>query len=198
MKHILIAIVAALVVALGATAALASNGNGQQPPGGDNPCPPSYHAEGDQCVHNGDGGGNCGQNQSDNGGDHGYGNQEGCGEENPPPEPPPVTPPTPPVTPPSVCTFVGADKDGGVDAFGGTNDDCAPFPAPPVVTPATTPVCPVVTVTKTVTKVVPKIVYRVKTKVVYRTKIKVVTHTVVKVKKVYVPGLHANGAEGKG
>jgi hypothetical protein len=152
-----------LVVGLLAAAALAGNGNGngQKPPGGDNPCPPSYHAEGDQCVHNGDGGGNCGQNQSDNGGDHGYGHEE-CGEETPTETTPTETTPTettpttpePPVEPPTHCVPVNADKDGGHDAYGGTNDDCAPAPpvdptspveppAPPVVEPPVEP--PVVT-----------------------------------------------------
>jgi hypothetical protein len=72
------------------------------------------------------------------------------GEECPPPPPVDVcenlpgnqpegtdcTPTTPPVvTPPTHdCVFVGADKDGGKDAFGGTNDDCAPRPTPPTVT----------------------------------------------------------------
>jgi hypothetical protein len=53
---------------------------------------------------------------------------------------------TPDCTPsPPPCKFIGADKDGGVDAYGGTNDDCAPKPpvvtppAPPVATPPETP-----------------------------------------------------------
>ncbi len=50
---------------------------------------------------------------------------------------PTETTPTTPTTPTPPCTFVGADKDGGVDANGGTNDDCAPRPVPPTVT--TTP-----------------------------------------------------------
>ena len=49
----------------------------------------------------------------------------------------PVIPPPNP-DPGHACAFVGADKDGGQDAYGGTNDDCAPFPSKPVtVTTAT-------------------------------------------------------------
>jgi hypothetical protein len=56
-----------------------ANGNGSQPPGGDNPCPPGQHGTATGCAPNGDGGGNCGQNQSNNGGDHGFGNGNSCG-----------------------------------------------------------------------------------------------------------------------
>lgn len=67
------------------------------------------------------------------------------------PPPPPCTenctPPPPPPGGEHKCTFVGADKDGGKDKYGGTNDDCAPFPDPPVVVAATPPVPPVVTLT---------------------------------------------------
>lgn len=50
-------------------------------------------------------------------------------------------PTTPPVVPPAThdCVFVGADKDGGKDAYGGTNDDCAPAPSPPTVTTTASP-----------------------------------------------------------
>lgn len=49
-------------------------------------------------------------------------------------------PTTPPVVPPTHdCVFVGADKDGGKDAYGGTNDDCAPAPSPPTVTTTASP-----------------------------------------------------------
>jgi LPXTG-motif cell wall-anchored protein len=150
--YVLVAL--ALVLAgIGASAALADNGNGHSPPGGDNPCPPSYHAEGDTCVHNGDGGGNCGQNQSDNGGDHGYGNGEGCGSSTTTTtvvttttEEPPVTTTTETSGPPTGCAGkYGTDGQPG-------NDDCAPpptttvtasTPAPPS-TPetATTPTAP--------------------------------------------------------
>lgn len=57
---------------------------------------------------------------------------------------------TPPVTTTETtttqtrCPFVGADKDGGHDAYGGTNDDCAPFPPKTTTTPAAPP--PTVTV----------------------------------------------------
>lgn len=129
-----------------------------------------------------------------------------------------TTPETPPVeTPPGGdnpggsaghdCTFVGADKDGGVDAYGGTNDDCAPFPAQTVVEqPGSTPICPITV--QTVVKQVPKLVVKWRTKlvkkVVYRTKVKVVYRTRVVVKRVSVPvfpdvpGLHKNGVEGNG
>lgn len=104
---------------------------------------------------------------------------EGPCEVIPPIPPVPVTPPT------HDCVFVGADKDGGVDAYGGTNDDCAPFPTPPPVTVAppvvtTTPVTPLPTVVTTVKPTVkPKVVK--KTKPV---KAKVVKKVVKKVKKV--------------
>ncbi len=81
-------------------------------------------------------------------------------------EQPPVTPP-----PGHKCTFVGADKDGGHDKYGGTNDDCAPFPDPPTpaavtpkpdappVPPAVTPTpdAPVVTPTPPASKPKPKV-----------------------------------------
>jgi hypothetical protein len=43
------------------------------------------------------------------------------------------TPPPPP------CTFVGADKDGGKDKFGGTNDECAAGPDQPTTLVSTPP-----------------------------------------------------------
>jgi len=101
-----------------------------------------------------------------------------------PPGPPPVTPPSPPSNPP--CTFIVADKDGGKDAYGGTNDDCAPRPTDPkttttVSTLGTTIVYvdrivtpPIREITKTVTKVKTKV----KTRVIVKYK--------VKVKKVYI------------
>lgn len=111
-------------------------------------------------------------------------------------EPPVVTPPAPGPT----CAFVGADKDGGVDAYGGTNDDCAPFPSK-AEEPQAPAICPIPEV-KVVTVAGPTkvIVKKGKTKVVVKTKIKVVyrTKVVVKIKKVYVPGIYANGVAGKG
>jgi hypothetical protein len=113
------------------------------------------------------------------------------------PEEPPVDPPTPPTTPPSHCAYTGAGKDGQVDAYGGTNDDCAPLP--PATTPEPqAPVCKDTTTVITVEKIVPKIVKRTvtkwRTKIVYRTKVRVVVKHV----KVYVPGLHPDGVEGQG
>lgn len=113
-------------------------------------------------------------------------------------EPPVVNPPTNPPT--STCAYTGAGKDGQVDAYGGQNDDCAPLPS--TASEASAPaICPipeakVVTVTKIVPKVKTKIVvkYRTKIKVVVKYKVK----TVVKIKKVYVPGVYANGVAGKG
>jgi hypothetical protein len=89
--HVVIAVIAAVML-VGAGTALAggNHGNGQGPPSGPgNICPPSYHgvpAGSTNCVHNGDGGGNCGQNQSGNtgngagngGNDQGYGHKPGC------------------------------------------------------------------------------------------------------------------------
>jgi len=69
--------------------------------------------------------------------------------------------PVPPVTPPTHdCVFVGADKDGGSDAYGGTNDDCAPFPTVPspvlpVLIDRVVTVTPLPTVVTTVVKVKP-------------------------------------------
>ena len=92
----------------------------------------------------------------------------------------------PPNNPP--CTFVGADKDGGMDAYGGTNNDCAPRPTPPVTTTTTTGsnvvtvyvdrvvTSPAQVITKTVTK----------TKVKVKTKVVVKYKTKIKIKKVYV------------
>ena len=173
MRYLIITILTALVVALGAAVAVASNGNGGLPRGGDNPCPPSYHAEGDACVHNGDGGGNCGQNQSDNGGDHGYGHEGQCGEETEttPTDTTPTTP-EPPVTPPLE----------------------QPAPATPAL--CVPEVKTVVVNTTTPGKV------QVKTKIIYRTKVKtrivVKTRVIVKTVKVYVPGVHPKGVEGRG
>jgi len=92
----------------------------------------------------------------------------------------------PPSHPP--CKFIGADKDGGVDAFGGTNDECAPRPTDPKVPPNTTTTTivyvdrivtpPIREITKTVTKVKTKVKVKVKTKVVVKYK--------VKIKKVYI------------
>lgn len=194
MRYLIITILTALVVALGAAVAVASNGNGGLPRGGDNPCPPSYHAEGDACVHNGDGGGNCGQNQSDNGGDHGYGHEGQCGEETEttPTDTTPTTP-EPPVTPPHDCVYTGAGKDGQEG-----NDDCAPLEQPSPATPA---LCVPEVKTVVVNTTTPGKV-QVKTKIVYRTKVKtkivVKTRVIVKTVKVYVPGVHPKGVEGSG
>lgn len=123
----------------------------------------------------------------------GHGDTLGPCEELPPVEPP-VTPPT---TPPSHCAYTGAGKDGQVDAYGGTNDDCAPLPQPPTSEPPA-PVCENTTTVVTVEKIVPKVVTRVvtkyRTKVVHRTKVR----TIVKRVKVYVPGVHPDGVEGSG
>jgi len=81
-----------------------------------------------------------------------------------------TTPTTPtPTTPTHGCTFVGADKDGGHDASGGTNDDCAPRPVDPVVpkteTGATAVVTPATTTTTATVTVPPvKVVVKVKPK----------------------------------
>ena len=126
---------------------------------------------------------------------------EGGGTTSTPTDTTPTTPTTttPTVPPKHDCTFTGAGKDGQAG-----NDDCAVKPKPTVTVEAGTSqvVCPpgqVVTQTVTVTKTVqskPKIVTRVvnhvKTRVVYRTKV------VTKIKKIYVPGMHKNGAEGSG
>lgn len=123
------------------------------------------------------------------------------GTEQPPVDdnPPPVDE-QPPASPPSTCAYTGAGKDGQVDAYGGQNDDCAPLPtkaAEPTVAP---PTCPVTTQVVTVAEPTKVIVKKGKTKVVVKTKIKVVyrTKVVVKIKKVYVPGVYANGVAGKG
>ena len=112
----------------------------------------------------------------------------------PPVDTPPVSPPT------STCAYTGAGKDGQVDAYGGQNDDCAPLPST-ASEPLAPAICPipeakVVTVTKIVPKVKTKIVvkYRTKIKVIVKYKVK----TVVKIKKVYVPGVYADGVAGKG
>ncbi len=110
-------------------------------------------------------------------GNHGGVNEDHCLPENPPTctvdctptgttptETTPTTPTTP--TPPTHdCTFVGADKDGGVDANGGTNDDCAPRPSPPVTPPTVTTGTPQVaavatTATPAVTPAAPVIVVK--------------------------------------
>src|SRR5262245_60655502 len=113
MRKFITAVLTGVVLSLGVFASMASagngNGNGSMPKGGTNTCQPGYHEAGGTCVHNGDGGGNCGQNQSGdmgngngsnqgNGGDKGYGHRPGCGDTPASPPPPPVT--TPPVTPP--------------------------------------------------------------------------------------------------
>lgn len=62
-----------------------------------------------------------------------------------------------PTTPEHKCVFVGADKDGGHDATGGTNDDCAPRPVPPtaVTVPASSPPAPAAVTTTTTPAVTP-------------------------------------------
>lgn len=70
---------------------------------------------------------------------------EDCPEPTTPTETTPTTPtpttptPTTPTPPAHDCVFVGADKDGGQDAYGGTNDDCAPAPTDPAPVVETTP-----------------------------------------------------------
>ena len=93
-----------------AAASLSNNGNppngagGNPPSGPGNICQPGYHGEpagSNNCVHNGDGAGNCDQNQSANtgkgagngGNDYGNGHKPGCGSATPPPPPPPPPPP---------------------------------------------------------------------------------------------------------
>lgn len=75
------------------------NGTGGNPPSGPgNVCQPGYHGEPagtNNCVHNGNGAGNCDQNQSENtghgagngGNDYGNGHKPGCEQHNPPPPP---------------------------------------------------------------------------------------------------------------
>jgi len=107
------------------------------------------------------------------------------GTEEPPVDPPVDPPVNPPVVPPVVqdCVYTGAGKDGQVDAFGGSNNDCAPLPGPPVVT-TTPPSERTVIVEKVVFK--DKIVNVVKIK--YKTKVKTVVKykTIVKTVKVKV------------
>ena len=68
MKKFVTTLLMGVVLSLGAFASMASagngNGNGGMDKGGTNTCQPGFHDAGGTCVHNGDGGGNCGQNQS--------------------------------------------------------------------------------------------------------------------------------------
>jgi hypothetical protein len=113
MRKLLIAVCGAAVLALGAFAGLAvagtGNGNGHQDAGPVNVCEPGMHAEGDTCVHNGDGAGNCGQNQSGKGGDHGFGHSDACGS-----------------TPDSTTTTSDTTTTGGSDESNHTGGDGTP------------------------------------------------------------------------
>jgi hypothetical protein len=160
----ILSVMAVMVLAVSASAGNGNppNGQGGNPPSGPgNICKPGYHGEpagSNNCVHNGDGAGNCDQNQSDNtghgagngGNDYGDGHKgDKCEGPKPPPEckgdkchpqPPPVTPPA--TTEP--CPYPPSGKDGNVPPNGNTNDDCIPpVPTSPVtpVTPLETP-CP--------------------------------------------------------
>jgi hypothetical protein len=80
-KLLLLPVLAIMAFSGSAVAGLAGNGNGPQGPG-NHDCRPSTHWNGQECVHNGDGGGNCGQNQGygNGGNDNGYGNKGDCEE----------------------------------------------------------------------------------------------------------------------
>lgn len=193
MKYALMILASIMVMAAGVSVAVAGNGHGGTPPGqgecshgnSNKPCKDDPNPEhGKDCEEHGKYGGV---------------NEDHCTPTTTIPTTTIPTTPTPTTPSTHDCTYTGAGKDGQKDAYGGTNDDCAPLPTTPTEAKKVESVKPVVcpapsTIIKIVKKTIVK--WKTKVKVVYKTKTKVIVK--VKKVKVYVPGLHPDGAEGSG
>lgn len=97
-----------------------------------------------------------------------------------------TTPTTPTTETTHDCVFVGADKDGGTDAQGGTNDDCAPAPTTTTVPKPAEPVAATITPLQAAAPVQPvaaKVPTKVKAKAKTKAKVKVKVHTAKKAAK---------------